>query len=732
MKQWSLTRWIATIGCILAAVSLSVFLVLASDRTSSEQSGELSAGHIRMVTPKHFGSYGELMFAYIGEGNCLYNLDDESVPLIKQPAQELLYASDDSVLYVASCEINPAHAGRESIIQELQIGEKENRLNTIAMTTIDPCWSSNDEVIYYVEDREPAVLRTFEPLTSASEAAATFEMDITALRISSDGLLVTLTDGSERLYVPLSKQLTRPGIEAQGSVITVCEQYDLLLSPDGKLSYHWQGADELVQISENAIIGINHQDNEIYYIERTSKGTFLMSYIVSEEQHNTLAALEDSVLPQLTADADYAFVVDEQGIVYRFDTQTEQITPYCFIDLDSVPAPMISLFDYRLMIYDLSAEPDQTYRYSLPADTVLSDTAVEENQARAAEIIAGASELQQYPEQHMLTMGSHGEAVRTFQQALIQAGYLATEPTGFYDMDTMTAVMCLQHDMGYRETGYAERSLQTLVSTSAATPDEPVLTMDSTGSLVRDLQARLRTLRYTSAAPTGIMDEATMDAVSLFCAENGYTLDQAAEFSAEVYQTILSSDAAMYTGYLVLPMDCDAPGAFVLNERLYSLGYMSQYPAPEINTYTMEALSIFADVHGLDAVRQITAELQEAVFAADATPCPDELAPAMLTDTASATEGQVITDKELKILRKWLTKSFAVNHTDRQAVKRLQVRLVHLGYLPSGAQTMIYDADTAAAVAKFQEDNQLDVDGIPTKKTLMLLFGINNATLSGE
>lgn len=731
MKKLSMTRLIATIGCLMAAVSLSVFLVLASDRTSFDQSNDLTSGHIRMITPKHFGSYGELMFAYIGEGNYLYNLDDESVPLIRQPAKELLYASDDSVLYVASCEINPDHAGRESIIQELQIGEKENRLNTIAVTTLDPCWSSNDEVIYYVEDQDPAVLHTFEPLTSTSEDAATFALDITNLRISSDGLLVTLTDGTEWLYVPLSKQLTRPGIDAQGSIITVCEQYDLLLSPDGRLSYHWQGSDELVPISENAIIGISHQDNEIYYIERTSKGTFLMSYIVSEEQHNTLSALEDSVLPQLTADADYAFVVDEQGIVYRFDTQTEQIAPYFFIDLDSVPAPMISLFDYRLMIYDLSAEPDCTYQYALPADAVLSQETLAENQERAAEIIAEASELQLYPEQRMLTMGSHGEAVRLLQQTLTKAGYLTTEPTSFYDIDTLTAVMRLQHDMGYRETGYAERSLLSLSATLSNAPDEPVLSWNDTGSQIRDLQARLRTLRYTSAIPNGTMDEATMDAVSLFCKKNGYAFDQTV-LPSEVYQAILSSDAAVYTGYLELPMGCDAPGAFALNERLYALGYMARYPAPEINVYTMEALKLFADVHRFDVIDPVNVALQEAVFAVDAAACPPDLAPAVLTDMASSTEGQMITDKELKILRKWLTKSFAVNHTDRQAVKRLQVRLIHLGYLPSGAQTMIYDANTAAAVTKFQADHQLAADGIPTKRTLMLLFGINNATLSGE
>ena len=124
MKKWTLTRIIATIGCILAAISLAVFLALATDRT--EDPTDNSAQHFenaRLITPKTFGSYGELMFAYVGNGNYLYNLDDESVPLVYQPVKELLYASDDSVLYTASCELDASHLGRESVIQELQIGE---------------------------------------------------------------------------------------------------------------------------------------------------------------------------------------------------------------------------------------------------------------------------------------------------------------------------------------------------------------------------------------------------------------------------------------------------------------------------------------------------------------------------------------------------------------------------------------------------------------------------------
>ena len=116
MKKLTLTQWIATIGCLLAATALSVFLFLASDRTEEVTVESMSTEVGRFISPKTMGSYGELMFAYIGENNYLYDLDDESQPLVRQPVKEQLYATDDSVLYQTSCEISSEHAGRESSI----------------------------------------------------------------------------------------------------------------------------------------------------------------------------------------------------------------------------------------------------------------------------------------------------------------------------------------------------------------------------------------------------------------------------------------------------------------------------------------------------------------------------------------------------------------------------------------------------------------------------------------
>ena len=731
MSKWSLTRKIATVGCILAAISLSVFIILASDRTEdSSDTTAMPFVNAAVISPKTYGSYGELMFAYVGQGNRLYNLDNESNPVINQPVRELLYASDDSILYTAACELDHSHLGRESVIQELQIGEQENRLNTIAIVTIDPCWSSNDEVIYYTEDSSPNQLCTFEPLTSTTEVAATFDRDIKGLRISSDGLLVTLSDGSEMLYVPLSKQLADPGIPTKGNTITVCEQYDLFLTPEGTLSYHWQGSGELVTIAENVLVGVSYQDNEIYYIQQTSEETALMSFTVSEEQHNLLHQLDSHILPQLTTDADYAFMLNELGIVYRYDIQSGELLPFAFIDMETIKAPMISLFDYRLMVYDLSKEQDASFCYAIPADTILSAEETEQNIELASELGSEATDPIQYPEFRYLSMNSAGDDVVRLQNQLNAYGYLYCEPTGVYGLETMRAVSAAQGDLNLEETGNADRVFQYLLYNTELNYQLAPVFNGYSGIRAGDIRARLLSLGYLVSEPSDECDSEMLHAIELFCVQNGISFEQT--ITEEIQQALFEKSAPRYSGWLALKEGDIGDACYSLNSRLKSLGYTAYSPHPDIDGQTISALSLFASANNKPFNGNISSELHQYVFSEGAITCPEEFKPDALIDTSSSTPDQVITDKQLKILRKWLTKSFAVNHTDRQAVKRLQVRLKHLGYLSQEAVTMVYDEQTGEAIRRFQAEHDLVVDGIPSKRTLMAVFSITSSTLSGD
>ena len=294
----------------------------------------------------------------------------------------------------------------------------------------------------------------------------------------------------------------------------------------------------------------------------------------------------------------------------------------------------------------------------------------------------------------------------------------------------MYAVCAAQSDMNLPETGYANQLFQALFMNSDSAYQIHPIGADNQEIAARNLSSRLITLGYLLQANPESQDNSLQKGVSLYCTSNDLINEET--ITEDLQQIILSKDALPYSGYLELEVGDIGDACSLVNERLFELGY-SQYSArPVIDEHTNEALLLFASVVDIDYGNKITPELQTVLFSDETAHCPNELAPIALEDSKSATPGQVITDKELKILRKWLTKSFAINHTDKQAVKRLQVRLIRAGYLENGNDTMVYDAKTADAVRRFQLEHGLTSDGIPSKKTLMELFGITNSTLSGE
>lgn len=722
-KHITLKRMIIAVSAILATVVGCTFLIMYSQREVIEDETEEKtalAHNPVLITPKTFCSYGELMFAYIGENNYLYNLDDESKPLIEQPADELLYASDDTVIYTAPVETDAGHFGRESMIQELQIGEKENTVYTIATVSIDPCWSSNDEVVYFIKDDNKKQLCTFEPLTSTTEMAAEFEEEITGLRISSDGLLATTVSGKEMLYIPLSKQLTQPYCDCQGSRLIVCEQYDLILTPEGVLSYRWMGSNEATQIAENVIVPCGYQDNEILYIQKTDDGKSLCAYYVSEEQNKELTKLPDNILPQLTVSADYAFVMDDNHIVYRLLLDNNEFSAFCQIE-DTIKNPLISVFDYRLMVYDIANEPDASYCYSLDATAVPNESSASELESKQSDY--AQEKNPDFAAYSTLEMASVGEPVFAFQKKLGELGYMSSSPNGIYDVETTTAVQYLQNDLGIEETGVATPELQYRINTEDRSPSDGYGTLSVTGKgiRVRDIQARLKTLGYLKENPTGEVDKATVKALELFAQDNALDYDGGV-IKPEVSEALFSTDAAVYKGIIELGKGDCCPAVVKLNTRLKELHYLSGSVNPCFDAKTETAVKLYQQTNNMLVTGIGDTSTQESLYASDAAPCPEENMPASIDDSASADKRQVISDRQLKVIRKWLTKQFAVNHTDKQAVKRLQRQLVKLGFLKAEDVSMIYDQNTMDAVIAYQKANDLPADGVASKSTLTAIF----------
>lgn len=719
MKNWlNIKRVIAIISAVSVTICASLFVVMyansrvkikvAEDNNSGEKK-EISAEHsaVNVITPSCECSYGELMFAYIGKNNFLYNLDNDNVPLVNEPASSLLYASDDTVLYTAAAETDSKHPDREYVIRELQIGEKENALNTISTVSVLPCWSSNDEVIYYVEESDRKQLCTFEPLTSSIEKAARFKEEVMGLRISSDGLLVTLKSGEEELYVPLSKGLTKTHFDSRNCIIKVCEQYDLIISSSGELFYRWIGSDDAFKISENVLTSQGYQDNEIFYVKKSKKGYALFDYYVSENKNVKLCELTNKLLPQLTVSAENAFLIDEAYNVYRYDIESKKLEPYCALD-KNVLNPMISVFDYRLMVYDLSRRINNSF--------------VCEYDAEKTEKGFIPRKLKRNGDKPTLMMTSVGKDVRMLQEKLLMYGYLHTEPNGVFDINTMNAVKNIQCDMGEQLTGVADSDFLNELENEKQISYKKyeLLSVTAKGTRVNDINERLLTLGYTVSSSGYIFSDESVKGLNAFINENRLKSDNI--FDKEIQKTLFSQNAVANSGFVSLKIGDICPKAFELNSKLKNLGYIKGSINPSVDKKTIDGLLLFEEVNNLPESKIASIQLQKTLFSEKAKRCPRKLEPADILDTDSKNKGQVISDRQLKIIRKWLTKQFAINHTDKQAVKRLQKQLEKSGYLKRNQVTMIYDKSTFEAVKSFQKENRITPDGIASKDTLTSIF----------
>jgi peptidoglycan hydrolase-like protein with peptidoglycan-binding domain len=238
-------------------------------------------------------------------------------------------------------------------------------------------------------------------------------------------------------------------------------------------------------------------------------------------------------------------------------------------------------------------------------------------------------------------------------------------------------------------------------------------------------------LGYSVAEPTGKMDEKTLGSLRIFARAHSIEYDGGV-VTTELLSRLYDAAATPGSKRLVLEAgDCD-PQVVQLNQRLKSLGYLAGSVNPSYDEKTVSAIELVKTVNPL-APQTDDLALLDYIYSNEIAGCPEELRPKALGDTVSSTEGQVISDRQLKVIRKWLTKQFAVNHTDKQAVKRLQMRLVRMQYLRIDQVTMIYDQDTFNAIMGFQADKGLPADGIVSKAVLTEIFASEiNRTLEPD
>ena len=318
-----------------------------------------------------------------------------------------------------------------------------------------------------------------------------------------------------------------------------------------------------------------------------------------------------------------------------------------------------------------------------------------------------------------LKLGSQGTDVRNLQQDLTTLGYYWAEITGNFGAKTETAVKRFQEENGLTADGVAgTKTLNAIAAavarkggTSASTSTSgTTLKLNSQGTKVTQLQQDLKQLGYYYAEITGNFGEKTEAAVKKFQQAKGLTADGVAGASTlnAIAAAITAAGGSTSSGTGISGMKLGSTGDDVraLQQNLTTLGYYYGDITGRYGSLTQQAVKKFQKAKGLTADgvagASTVSAIASAVKSTGATPAGS---------TGSTTSG-------------------ALREGDNgTAVTELQTMLKKLGYY-YGDITGSFGSLTRRAVRKFQDANDLTVDGIAGTATLNKLRQLTGTTIS--
>ena len=308
-------------------------------------------------------------------------------------------------------------------------------------------------------------------------------------------------------------------------------------------------------------------------------------------------------------------------------------------------------------------------------------------------------------------VGSVSNDVYYMEDRLKTLGYPIT-PDRVYDDETARIVRIFQRNNGLDVDGKAgPKTLTKLYSVTAVgytgtdTPTDYIyLLRGSRGTLVSQVQSRLKELGYYTIRVDGIFGVGTQSAVRAFQRNNG--LSVTGVVNSECYKAIMDTNAIGSNGsgtdttdYVELRRGNRGNAVVRLQARLQALGYYTISVDGIYGSGTQAAVRRFQSRNGISANGVATVYTQQVLFSASAI--------ANSSSTGSST-GYV----------------YLHYGSNGQAVKRLQTALKNAGYYKGAVDGQYYD-QTYAAVKAFQRAAGLSVDGIAGRKTQNALYGTN-------
>lgn len=359
-------------------------------------------------------------------------------------------------------------------------------------------------------------------------------------------------------------------------------------------------------------------------------------------------------------------------------------------------------------------------------DTVSAVKSFQRNMGLSADGIAGASTLAALTEaaatptpaptatpaptqtpaaSAVLEKGDRGNEVKALQEKLIALGFLSGEADGIFGSDTRDAVKAFQRYKGIDDDGKAGPATLAALESITVAPSNPsqpetgvtitdsLLKKGSSGEAVRALQEKLIALGFLSGEADGYYGASTVSAVKAFQQAQSLTVDGIAGTStiAALNSASGSTGSSNPTGATLLKYGDKGDAVKALQTRLKELGYFTGSVGGNYGSITRDAVKAFQTAAGLtnDGI------------------AGEETLSALYADDAPRQE-----DVTLRV------------GDSGNAVKKLQSRLIELGYL-TGSADGSFGSATQAAVMAFQTAASLSADGIAGLTTQNLLYSDN-------
>ena len=292
-----------------------------------------------------------------------------------------------------------------------------------------------------------------------------------------------------------------------------------------------------------------------------------------------------------------------------------------------------------------------------------------------------------------------------------------------------------------------------------------VLSPGMSAGVMKDIQIRLMELEYLDFdQPEELYDDGVRSAIIAFQSRVGLTAT--ADIDAATYEALFSPDAPTYA---VMQGD-ENDEVYIIEERLYELGYQTTEPNETFEADTANAVRRFRSRNSLAAGDTIDAAAFEVLLGEDTVSNyfgigdkSDEIQSyqtllykfGYLVGTPDGVYGKLTAaavrryqeDKGLVVDGCLGQSTIAALKADNDAfyfvhgmqgddVKHIQERLAHYGYLSTSQATGYFGDLTQAAVKAFQKRNSLTQDGKVGYKTLLKLNADNAkkaaATSSGS